>query len=145
MTRRHITIGFVALAMTFGVGATYAKAKATQLVGSTGFSTNDGSGWLDITSTDFSAGEHLVISVGGTASAVTVRLLPKGFDPNKPDVTIAEKVLVRSDRTVDIALTSDFKNIVQVSIHGKARPFGLFDLGTSNGPATIKKVERIRP
>jgi hypothetical protein len=53
--------------------------------------------------------------------------------------------MVRSDRTVEVTLSSAFKNIVSISVHGKSNPFGRFDLGSSNGAATLVKVERIRP
>src|SRR5262249_43203670 len=117
----------VAVVLVFAVltiGVAQSASKTTRLMGSTGVSPTYGSGWLEIAPTDFSAKDRLVLTIGGSASAVLVRLLPKGFDPNNADVTIAEKALVKSDRTIEITLNDDFKNIIQVSVHGKAMPFG---------------------
>jgi hypothetical protein len=115
------------------------------LVGKTGFSGEDGSGWLDLSPIDFSKGDHLVITLGGTATVVVVRLLPKGFDPSRPDVIVAKKMAVRADRTVDVPLTSDYKNIVQVSVHGGPNPWNQFPLGAGNGPATLIRLEYVTP
>jgi hypothetical protein len=121
------------------------QGKSTRLIGKTGVSSEYGSGWLDISPTDFAKGDHLVITLGGTATTVVVRLLPKGYDPGKPDVVIAERISVRADRSVDVALGSEYKNIVQVSVHGGPNPWNQFPLGAGNGPATLISVQRVTP
>jgi hypothetical protein len=119
--------------------------KSTRLVGRTGASLSDASGWLDIAATDFASGDHLVITIGGPATAVVVRLLPKNGDPSKPDMIVAEKLAVRTDHTVDVLLANDYKEIVQVSVHGGPAPWNMFNLGDSNGAATLVKVEHLHP
>jgi hypothetical protein len=142
--RRATSLIAVMFAVMFGVGTVRSSSKSTLLQGKPG--TSSDSGWIDIPSTDFSKGDHLVITVGGSATAVVVRLLPKGSNPNQPNVIVAEKAAVKmSDHTVDVELTADYKHITQVSVHGGPMPWDMFPLGDTNGRAILLKVEHRRP
>jgi hypothetical protein len=145
MPRRPRVITSIVVLVLAGVAIASPSNRSTQLIGKTGFSLSAASGWLDIPPTDFSRGDHLVISIGGTATAIVVRLLPKGFDPDQPDVIVADRASVRTDRTIDIALNRDFKEIIQVSVHGGSRPWNRFQLGSGNGNATLQRAERVTP
>jgi hypothetical protein len=152
MTRRLITLAVTGVAaalilaisqqgtsMAAGSGA----AKATRLIGKTGGSLEDFSSYLDLVpAKSFSRGNRIVITVEGPAKHVMVRLLPKGFNPNKSDVVAAERLAVKSGM-LEVTLTSDYKDITQVSIHSGPKPFGIFDLGAGNGYAAITKVEHV--
>jgi hypothetical protein len=113
------------------------------LKGKTGFSSQWGSGWIDLGSiTSFKRGERIKLIIGGTAKNIIVRLLPKGEKTDDPVGIEAGIVKVPDNRIVQITLTQDHPNIRQISVHGGPNPWGMYPLG-DNGPATIVSVERI--
>jgi len=115
------------------------------LRGTFGASDHWGSGWLDLKSSkDFKKGDTLRIKVGGTAKKILVRLLARGEDPNLPVGILGAAREVPGNRTVEVKLDSDYKDIVQISVHGGPNPWGQFPLGGGNGPATIESVELVR-
>src|SRR5688500_18752172 len=71
------------------------QTSTERLQGRTGASIELSSGWLDLRSPlDFSKGDRLRITVGGTATNVVVRLLPRGGDPSAPEVVVSENAVV---------------------------------------------------
>jgi hypothetical protein len=148
MSRTLTTIAVAIILALFAVSSTAtvsAQRAAVRLVGHTGALPESNSGWLDLAApTKFNRGETIRLVVGGTASHVMVRFLPVGFSPNAPDVIVERNIAVPKNRTIDIVLTSDYKDIGQVSVHGGVNPFDRIFLGTGNGPATLEKVERIK-
>jgi len=109
------------------------------LVGETGFSSQWGSGWIDLaTPTDFAAGDHLRLRIGGTANKIVVRLLQKGISPESSAGMLGGAITVPENRIVEVALDTDRKGIIQISVHGGPNPWGRFPLGGDNGPATVE-------
>lgn len=116
------------------------------LSGETGDSSKWGSGWIDLdTPKDFKVGDKLLLSIGGTAANIKVRLLPKGRSPDSTAGMIEGVVAVPKSRTVEIELYSDHPQVIQISVHGGAKPWGKYSLGGDNGPATVDSAELIRP
>jgi len=114
------------------------------LVGETGFSSQWGSGWIDLpTPTDFAAGDRLRLKIGGTASKIVVRLLQKGISPESSTGMLGGAIPVPENRIVEVALDTDRKGIIQISVHGGSNPWGKFPLGGNNGPATLETAELI--
>jgi uncharacterized protein YpmB len=112
------------------------------LKGETGSSWKWGSGWLDLARMmDFKKGDKLELQIGGTASKIIVRLLAKGVSSDSPSGIVGGALEVPSTRAVELELDSDYNNIVQISVHGHSNPWGLYDLGAQNGPATLLKVD----
>ena len=117
-------------------------ACAQKLQGTTGKSAQWGSGWLDLASPlSISKGQHLVLSIGGTATKIIVRLLPEGASADTTVGVIPEPVAVPKSRIVDIVVPDDRKQVIQISVHGGPNPWGQFPLGEGNGPATIQSAE----
>lgn len=115
-----------------------------RLSGDIGSSRNWGSGWLDLWQTmDFKKGDTLRLTVGGTASQIVVRLLSAGTDPNTPSGIDGGIISVPDNRVVDMVLSEDHENVVQISVHGGSNVWGLFPLGGGNGPASLVEVEII--
>jgi hypothetical protein len=81
--------------------------------------------------------------VGGSARKIMVRLLPKGGDPSQSIGVIPTVFSVPANRAVDVKLPFDAPDTIQVSVHGGPKPWGLYDLGEDNGPATLTGVQRI--
>lgn len=122
-----------------------AESKSVPLQGQIGASPVWGSGWLDLASDrDFAKGDVLQLEIGGTAQKVLVRLLQKGQSPDSTDGIIGVGVAVPKDRIINIRLSSPYKSIVQISVHGGSNPWGRYSLGGSNGPATLESVKLIR-
>src|ERR1019366_3360778 len=97
-----------------------------------------GSGWCDLPSpTNFSKGEHLKLTVGGTADKIVVRLLQQGVPPDTSAGVIPGVVAVPKARIVEVTIPNDRKQIIQISVHGGPNPWGQYPLGGRNGPATI--------
>ena len=120
-------------------------ASAQPLVGQIGFSSQWGSGWLDLaTPTDFLKGDRLRLKIGGTADKIVVRLLPKGISPDSPVGVIGSAVIVPENRIVEVSLKSDKKGIIQISVHGGPNPWGWYPLGGGNGAAALKVAELLR-
>ncbi len=109
------------------------------LLGKIGSSTPWGSGWIDLEApTVFLKGDRIRIKVGGSASKVLVRLLPKGRSPDTSAGRIGGTITVPEGRIVEVTLTYDRKEIIQVSVHGGPKPWNI-SLGGGNGPATIEE------
>lgn len=103
-----------------------------------------GSGWCDFPSpVAFQKGERLRLAIGGSATKIIVRLLPKGIDPNTTVGVIPTSFTVPSTRLLEVTMPHDAPAIVQISVHGGPNPWGQYPLGAGNGPATISGVERL--
>jgi hypothetical protein len=143
---RNIAILVIASLFLGGFTPVSAEGTSVRLIGKTGRSPDRNAGYIDLSPpVDFQKGDKLRISVGGTASRVVVRLLPRGFAPTEHDIIVEQKGEVSKSRTVDVVLTSDYKDIVQISVHGGPSPWNEFPLGEDNGPAMLLQVERLRP
>ena len=115
---------------------------AETLKGEMGSSRKWGSGWLDLSGmVNFQKGDRLELQIGGTAKKVLVRLLAKGVSPDSPSGIVGGPINVPSNRIVELRLDSDYESIIQISVHGHSNPWGLYDLGAENGPATLLKVD----
>ena len=89
----------------------------------------------------FQKGDKLRLQIGGTAKKILVRLLARGISPDTPSGIVGGSLNVPANRIVEIKLDSDYKNIIQISVHGHSRPWNLYNLGAQNGPATLLKCE----
>lgn len=115
------------------------------LTGDIGSSSRWGSGWLDLaTPLHLRTGDRLRLRIGGGASKVLVRLLPRGTSPDSSVGIIGGPIEVPEDKTVEVLLDTERQEIVQISVHGGPNPWGRFPLGAGNGPATIEAAELIR-
>lgn len=120
-----------------------AVARAEQLAGSAGCSSQWGSGWLDLNSPiNFAKGERLRLSLSGTARRIFVRLLPKGASPDTNAGLIGGAVDVPRSRVVEITVPEERRQVIQISVHGGPLAWGL-SLGGDNGPACLSSVERV--
>lgn len=114
------------------------------LQGTIGSSSQWGSGWLDLSSmTDFQRGDRLFLKIGGTAEKIIVRLLTQGTDPNSSSGIDGGIVDIPENRQVEIMLQSNHSNVIQISVHGGANPWGLYSLGGGNGPAKLLGAEHV--
>jgi hypothetical protein len=119
---------------------------AQVLAGATGSSSQWGAGWLDLAPpVDFAKGDRLKLFIGGSATKVVVRLLPRGAPPDTSVGIIADVIDVPRSRIVEITIPEYRKQVVQISVHGGPNPWGRFPLGGGNGPATIESAERLKP
>lgn len=145
LTRRIAMLTALILFLVLPVIA-YSTESSTQLIaGETGSSSRWGSGWLDLgTVTDFTTGDQLRLTIGGTAKKILVRLLAKGQSPDSSSGIVGGAVTVPQNRVVEVELQTDRKNIIQISVHGGSNPWGRFPLGGGNGPATIEAAYLIR-
>jgi hypothetical protein len=133
------------IAISAFVPAYSADTKGSPLNGQTGASEQWGSGWIDLASpVNLVKGDVLRLKVGGSAQKVMVRCLAKGQSPDSTEGLVGDAVIVPKDRIINIRLSSSRNNIVQISVHGGANPWGMYPLGQSNGPATIDSAEIIR-
>jgi hypothetical protein len=82
------------------------EAKAAELLsGETGTSSQWDSGWLALDSpTDFKNGDKLRLTIGGTASNIKVRLLPRGQFPETTAGILPGVIEVPKTRTVEVIL-----------------------------------------
>lgn len=137
MTTRNAVVVTLAIVMLYVASASTATS-GQSLLGQTGASPSDGSGWISLTTPrDFHRDDRLRLTVGGTASRILVRLLPKGGDPGTPVGLLGGPVEVPENRIVEIVLEEDRKGVVQISVHGGSNPYGQYPLGADNGPATL--------
>ena len=137
---RQAAVAILAL-VVLGVGA----AQAQKLKGETGSSAQWSSGWLTLKSTtNFSKGDHLKLVVGGPANKIVVRLLANGAAPETSAGAIGA-FDVPKDHVVDVVIPEDRKDVIQISVHGGANPWGEFPLGDGNGAVTIKSAELVHP
>ena len=137
-------VGSVLLALVVWLVAPSGLQAQTAVACQPGVSPQWGSGWCDFsTSVAFKKGERLRLAVGGSATKVIVRLLPKGGDPNTTIGVISTPFTVPSDRFLVVTMPSAAPAIIQISVHGGKSPWGQYPLGAGNGPATISGVERL--
>jgi len=116
-----------------------------RLNGEIGASARWGSGWLNLSAArQFHRGDRLRLKLGGTAKKIVIRLLPQGADPNEPQVIVGDVTVVPDNRIVELILDTDVADVVQISVHGKSNPWGLYDLGAANGPATLLTCEEAK-
>lgn len=134
----------VLLALAVWFVATLGIQAQTAIACQPGVSPQWGSGWCDFsTPVAFKKDARLRLAVGGSATKVIVRLLPKGGDPNTTIGVIPTPFTVPQDRFLVVTVPSDAPAIIQISVHGGKSPFGQYPLGVGNGPATISGVERL--
>jgi hypothetical protein len=116
---------------------------AERLGGTLGASAQYGSGWIDLQQPmDFLKGDRLRIMVGGNASRVVIRLLPKDKARDSSEGLLGAPVEVPKTRVVEVVLREDRLQVVQISVHGGPNPWGHFPM-PNNGSAAIQSVERI--
>lgn len=126
--------------------AARAPIAARLLSGEKRFSTKWGSGWLDLDSPrDFKAGEKLRLSIGGIASNIKIRFLPKGQSSGSTAGMLKDVFAVPKSRIIEVEFSKDRSQIVHISVHGGPKPWGKYPLGTYNGPATLDSAEIIEP
>ena len=136
-------IGALLLVLCLGLSV---QASAEAIMGTTGSAPQWGSGWMVLTpSMDFTKGEKLRVTVGGSAKKILVRLLPKNQPPDTSAGVVGGPIDVPKTRIVEVTLPEDRKQVSQISVHGGPNPWNEYDLGGNNGAATIKAVERIKP
>ena len=120
-----------------------ALAHAERLGGTVGASEKFGSGWIDLQQpVDFVKGDRLRIVVGGNASRVVIRLLPKDKPRDSSEGLLGAPVEVPKTRVVEVVLREDRLQVVQISVHGGPNPWGHFPM-PNNGPAALQAAERI--
>ena len=73
---------------------------------------------------------------------VLVRILRIGEDPNQAVGLIGNPISMPSDRQIVARIKTTYRNVIQISVHGKESPFGIF-LKNQNGPATLEFAEII--
>jgi len=145
MENRIFLVKLTALIMAGTLVLTTAMA-GQLLTGETGVSSRWGSGWLDLVNPiDFKSKNKLRLTIGGTAKKIKVRLLPKGRSPDTTAGMLPAVFTVPSNRIVELKLQGDRPQIIQISVHGGANPWGKYPLGGGNGPATLESAEIIRP
>lgn len=138
------TVGSVLTALAIWFVAPSGLQAQTAVACQPGVSPQWSSGWCDFsTPVAFKKGERLRLAVGGAATKVIVRLLPKGGDPNTTIGVIPTPFTVPQDRFLVVTVPSDAPTIIQISVHGGKSPWGQYPLGVGNGPATISGVERL--
>lgn len=120
-----------------------AASPAWQTLGGTiGASKHFGSGWIDLAKVaNFHRGDMLRLRVGGTAEQIVVRLAAKGDDPNDPAGVDGGMKTVPPNRIVVVTLEDNHENVKQISVHGGPNPWGVYNLGPKNGPATLQSVQ----
>lgn len=138
----RVLVGFSLMSLLILGVMDYAFAEP--LKGRIGSSSQWGSGWIDLeVTTSFKQGDKLKFKVGGTANNIIVRFLSKGDNPNDPVGIVGGVIRVPETRIIQITLTEEHKNVVQISVHGGPNPWNLYPMGGGNGPATILSVERL--
>lgn len=142
MKARSLTSTVLALCMGFGASQSQAQ-DCQKLVGTIGASPQWGSGWIDVSSMDLDAGNHLRLVIGGSAEKILVRILRQGESPDSA-AGILDQFVVPENRVIDLKLDQAFKDVHQISVHGGPNPWGQFPLGGGNGPATLMGAERCK-
>jgi hypothetical protein len=144
--RRTVLVGRIILVLALLMFGLPNRLVAETLAGTIGSSSEWGSGWLLLgPPIDFAKGDHLKLLVGGSATKVIVRLLPKGGSPDSTVGIVGGPVDVPKSRVVEIVLPNDRPQVIQISVHGGPNPWGKFSIGGGNGPATIESAERTKP
>jgi hypothetical protein len=118
---------------------------AEPLAGTLGAAAQYGSGWIDFAQpVDFAKGDRLRLVIGGTASKILVRMLAKGQSRDGSEGLVGGPVDVPKTRVIELVLGENRAQIVQISVHGGANPWGKFPM-PGNGPAALQSVERLPP
>lgn len=119
--------------------------ECASLSGQQGSSNQWGSAWLELSqAVDLASGEKVQIQLGGEADAVIVRLLLRGQDPGMRVGVLSKPLRVTEDNVVSMPINSEVRSVVQISVHGGPSPWGMDDLGQSNGAALINSVCIVR-
>lgn len=122
--------------------STEGKHYPKTLHGQIGASSRWGTGWMDLSlPVDFRKGDKVRLAIGGNAEKVIVRFLPLGASPDATRGFEGGVLKVPESRVIELMLEKDHLRVVQISVHGGERPWGEYDLGGNNGPATLLQVE----
>jgi hypothetical protein len=144
-SRRLILLSSILL-VAVAIDILRAQSPGTTLRGTSESSPTWGSGWLNLTPPiDFRKGERLRLTLGGSATRVVVRLLPKDSQPDTTDGVIPSVMSVPKTRVIEVVIPNDSPQVKQISVHGGSNPWGQFPLGNKNGSATIVKAELLKP
>ena len=120
-------------------------SKAETLSGLSGRS-SWGAGWIKLDHpVNFNNGDRLRLLIGGTATKILLRLLPKGQSPASSVGIVGGPIKVPESRIIEVDITQDRKQVVQISVYGGEKPWDKFFLGHGNGPAFIETAEHIEP
>jgi hypothetical protein len=134
------------LLVTAAVGILRAQSPGTILRGTFESSSTWGSGWLNLKPpVDFTKGERLKLTLGGSAAKVVVRLLPQDSQPDTTDGVIPIVMSVPKTRVIEVVIPNNSPQVKQISVHGGSNPWGQFPLGSKNGPATLVKAALLKP
>jgi hypothetical protein len=118
-------------------------APAEPLAGTIGAAVQYGSGWIDFPQpVDFVKGERLRLVIGGTATKILVRMLAKGQSRDGSEGLVGGPIDVPKTRVIELVLGENRAQVIQISVHGGANPWGKFPL-PGNGPAALQSVERL--
>lgn len=121
-------------------GSSCAKPK-TMLAGDIGSSPRWGSGWITFKQpVDFHASDRFEIKLGGTATRVMLRFLPENASATSDEGIVDGPLDVPSGRILEFTLSNDRLRTTEISVHGDICPWGKYELGSANGPATIESV-----
>lgn len=133
------------VAAAFVLFAAFGVRAQTPVACTPGASPQWSSGWCDFaTPVTFKKGEHLRLAVGGSATKIVVRLLPKGGNTDAPIGVIPTPFAIPLNRFVEVVVPYDALTITQISVHGGPNPWNQYPLGAGNGTATITGVERLQ-
>ena len=136
ISRRQLAVGAIVTA-TIG---TARAARAEQLFGRIGYSTQWGSSWMDLgEEMGFHAGDVLrIVLQTDDAKRVLVRLLPFGASPDDPVGILG--VYDVKNKVVEIPIGNNISHIKQISVHGGEIAWGQTIL-KGNGAAIISSIE----
>src|SRR5436190_527045 len=116
--------GTLLIAVAFSLAATSWVRGQTLVACKTGASLQFGAGWCDFaTPVNFRKGERLRLAIGGSATRIIVRLLPKGYDPGTPIGVIPTPFTIPQNRLVEVVVPYEASEIVQISVHGGPSPW----------------------
>lgn len=139
---KSAAVGAITVAFAFVIGS--GLRAQTAVACTPGAAIQFGSGWCRFSvAVDFKKGERLRLAIGGSATKILVRLLPRGADAATPIGVIPTPVSVPSNRFVEMIVPYDAATTDQISVHGGPNPWEQYPLGAGNGPATITGVEKL--
>jgi TIR domain-containing protein len=127
------------------------SATVTPLQGDFGSEGESYASWIDLAVPEgFVAGDRIKLTLGdpirhsdGPAQKLLVRLLRHNEKAGKPFGVLApEGMAVPPSRILEVKLTRDYDNVVQISVHGGETPWHYF-LGKGNGSAKLLNAELI--
>ncbi len=132
-----------ALVVALSLACLAAAARAADWVELTGeISSDSGAGWqsarLDLSpQEDFATGDQFQIKLGGDATVVLVRLLPKHASAGKKVGVVGGKREVPEDRVIRFQLEGARRQVKQISVHAGKKAWDE-ELGPDNGTVTIE-------